>query len=58
MFVSVFAHVGQQGGRSVGGACGEGVSHGGGAGLAAVAQRVLLHVHELVDKVDGPGDLP
>ena len=55
--VSVFTHVGQQGGGPVGGARGEGVPHGGGAGLAAVAQRVLLHVHELVDEVDGAGHL-
>ena len=50
-------HVRQQGGGPVGGAGGERVPHGGGAGLAAVAQRVLLHVHELVDEADGAGDL-
>ena len=57
-FVSIVTHVRQQGRGPVGGAGGEGVPHGGGAGLSAVAQRVLLHVHELVDEVDGAGDLP
>ena len=52
------SHVWQQCGGPVGGAGGEGVSHGGGAGLAAVAQRVVLHVDELVHEVDGTSHLP